>query len=488
MHGPDIQYSARKKRDEIYPSSAANLSISISIYRHNMTLFSKPHSQLLGAAVALVMLGTAHRALAQQRATPRPDSPQIATSQQIVTLEGVLEQAQANNETWAITEARITQAHGARRQALAALLPSLAADASVTRNGNAIDFGGSQVQRQYNWGVSGRASIAIFDGTKYPLLSRSGKLLEASQALAQWQRGALAFEVTQAFYLLAAAQSRVAIAEHTVELRQAQLERSQALLDAKLGVKLDTELARTQVLEAQQDLLEARSLLGNAADSLGVLLVVEPAIELRTDLSTTELTGDAANPPAQVDIASLDTRGDLQATQLQIEAVELNKTSVWASFLPVVELGANANLGPSSAFSNPNGFDWSLTLSASWLLYDGGYRYGQLEQLSGQITEASLEYERELRQAGAGVRQALRAWRTATASVDVAQQQVRAAEQSYASVQARFENGLNTSLDVANASESLFEAEVSLNQRIFDARTAAAEYHYLLGLMGQNQE
>lgn len=453
-----------------------------------MKLFSNPRPRLSGAAVALVILGSAQVATAQQPSSnDTPGHSQIDRAQQVVTLESVLEQAREKNETWAITEARIDQARGMRRQALAALLPSLSANASVTRNGNVVEFGGSQVQRQYNWGVSGRASIAIFDGTKYPLLSRSGKLLEASEALAQWQRGALDFEVTQAFYLLAAAQSRVAIAERTVELRQAQLERAEAMLDARLGVKLDTELARTQLLESEQDLLEAKAMLGNAADSLGVLLVISPEVDLRTDLDATDLDSATAAPPAKVDFTSLKERGDLRASQLQIDAIELNKRSVWGGFLPIIELSSGASLGPSNAFSNPDGFDWSVTLSASWLLYDGGYRYGQLDQLSAQVTESTLLYERELRQANAGLRRALRSWRTAAAGVTVAQQQIIAAEQAYESANARFENGLNTSLDVADAADRLFQAEISLNQRIFDARTAAAEYQYLLGLMGQDQ-
>lgn len=454
-----------------------------------MTLFSNPSTRLLSAAVAIWMLGGSAPASAQQARAPQAETEQkIDVGHQVVTLQSVLEQAQAQNETWAITEARIAQARGLRRQAWAALLPSLSVDASVTRNGDTIDFGGSQVQRQYNWGVSGRASIAVFDGTKYPLLSRSGKLLEASEALAQWQRSALKFEVTQSFYLLAATQSRVAIAERTVALREVQLERAEALLDAKLGVALDTELARTQLLEAQQDLLEAQALLANASDALAVLILVEPEVALRTELSETEIDGSAASPPAQAELGALQQRGDLRASQLQIEALELNKSSVWASFLPIIELGAGANYGPSSPFSNPDGFNWSVSLSASWLLYDGGYRYGQLDQLSGQITESTLEYAREVRQASAGVRSALRAWQTAAASVTLAQQQISAAQQAYESASARFESGLNTSLDLADASDRLFQAEVSLNQRIFEARTAAAEYHYLLGLMGQDQE
>jgi outer membrane protein TolC len=466
-----------------------------------MKLFLSPGTPISGAVAALIMMGISPGAMAQQADTQQADIQQAEARQsearqietrrtaRIVTLESVLERVETKNEVWEITEARIAQARGVRRQALAALLPNLSLQASVTRNGEEIAFGGTSVRQQYDWGVSGRASIAIFDGTMYPLLSRAGELLEASKALAKWRRRGLRFEATQSFYVLAAAQAGVAIAERTVELRQAQLERAQALLDANLGVRLDVELARAQLLEAKQNLLEARAILGNADDALGALLVVEPDVELRTDLTGARLAdAQLASPPKAAPLKALDERADLRASRHQIEAIELTETAVWGSFLPRIDLSGGANYGPASAFSNPDGFGWSVTLSATWLLYDGGFRYGRLEEIEGQITEARLQYSRELRQAEVGLRRALRAWRTAVAGVEVARQQVEAATQAYQSASVRFANGLNTSIDVADASERLFQAEVALNQRVLDARTAAAEYRYLLGLMGKDEE
>lgn len=437
----------------------------------------------IAIGAALIVLGSAGQAAAQSP----PAVDQAASSARQLTLEQVLEQVEERNESWEIAEARIEQARGARRQALAGLLPQLSAQANLTRNGQEIAFGGSNVQSRYDWGVSGRASLVLFNGALYPMLSRAGTLLDAAEAQAVWQRRSIKLEATEAFYLLAAAQARLAIAEQTVELREAQLERAEALLEAKLGVKLDVEIARSQLFEARQDVLEAESMRGNADDALGTLLALDPDTALSTDLGEEALAEvQLEQPPAEAEHQRLEERADFKASRLQIEAVELNKKSVWAQFLPTIDLGANANFGPPRAFSNPDGFGWALTLSASWLLYDGGARYGQLQQLEGQLQETSLEYQRELREARAGMRRALRAWQTATAGVDVARQQVESAGQAYESASARFENGLITSIDLADASERLFQAEVSLNQRVLDARIAAAEYRYLSGLMGQD--
>ncbi len=414
--------------------------------------------------VAVMMSATAH---AQQ-------------APETLSLDAALAEVAEQNEVWEITESRVEQARAFRREAWAALLPSVALSASGTRHGEEIDFGGRQVRPQYDWSATGRASIAIFDGTQYPLLARSGDLLDATEAQAKWQRDTLLFETRQSFYLLAAAQTSVEIAERTVELRQAQFERAQALVDAKIAIKLDVERARAQMLEAKQALLEAKALLGNADDALGALLAREPETEIRADVDDRTLEA----PPEAAPLAQIADRPDFEAVESQIEAVEMSKKAIWWSFLPLVELQADARTGPESAFSNPDGFTWSMTLSATWLLYDGGRRFAQIDQLEEQVKQDKLQYQSDLRQARVGVREALRDWKAAVASVEVARQQVEASRQAYEMAEQRFEQGLDTNIDVIQASETLFRAETTLNQRIFDARTAAAEYRYLVGLMG----
>lgn len=423
------------------------------------------------AMVAGVLLPAA--STAQQRETTATE----------LSLDQALERTRAHNEEWEITEERIRQSRAVRRQARAELMPSLVADGSVTAYGREIEFNGNTVQPRFDWRVSGTASIVVFDGTKYPLVSRAGELLEATEAQAKWQRRTIEFETTTAYFVLAAAQEQVAIAEKTIELRERELERAEALLDAGIAVKLDVTRARTNLLDARQSLVAARAQLGNASDSLAVVLGDQPGSNLRAELGA----DDVRMPPEQVDV-SLERRADFDATQRRIEAARLEEQSIWWSLFPTVDLSANGVVGPPTTFGRPDGYRLSLTLNATWVLYNGGARYARLDQAESRVREQQLEYERSLREANAGISRALRDWEAAVSAVDVARQQVDAAQETYDNAVARFESGLANSLEVNDASQQLFQAKVLLNQRILDARTAAAEFDYLRSLTGQDDE
>ncbi|MGM0558763.1 MAG: TolC family protein [Myxococcota bacterium] len=398
-----------------------------------------------------------------------------------ISLDEAIDRTRSENETWAITEERITQSRAARREARAELLPRLVADGGVTAYGREIEFNDNVVQPRFDWRVSGSASIVIFDGTKYPMVSRAGELLEATKAQSKWQRETIVFETTSAYYVLAAAQEQVAIAAKTVELRERELERAQALLDAGIAVKLDVTRARTNMLDAKQSLVDAKARLGNARDSFAVILGEQPGANYSAAIGAETVT----NPPAEVDV-ELERRADFKSTLRQIEATKLEEQSVWWSLFPTVGLSANGVVGPPTTFGRPDGYRLSLTLSATWVLYDGGARYARLDQVESRVREQQLEYERSLRQANAGVSRARRNWSSAVSAVEVAREQVEAAQETYDNARARFENGLANSLEVIDASQQLFQSKVLLNQRILDARTAAAEFDYLRTLTGQD--
>ncbi|MFW5967187.1 MAG: TolC family protein [Persicimonas sp.] len=431
-------------------------------------------ARLVGCIAALFFVFAAPPALGQ---TDGEDDQEA----QSVTLDEVLEEVEEENEEWEITEARIEQAQAARREARAELFPSVTASADLIRYSEPLERAGEEIRPQYDWGTSGQITVALFDGANYPLLSRSGELLEATRAISRWQRQTVTFEAAQAFYILAAAEEQVDIAERAVELREAQYERAQAMAEADLAVDLDVERADAQVWEARQEVIEAEAQLGQADDSLASLMAREPETTLRARVEEEAVE----SPPERAEIDNLETRPDFESFDHEIAAVEESKRAVWWSFLPTLELSANTHYGPGRGFTEVQGFDWSLSLQASWLLYDGGARYAQIDQFESQIREDRLEYEREMREARVGIRDAHRRWRSAAAAVEVAEEQVEAAEAAYESARARFDQGLDTNIDVIEASESLFRAETSLNQRTFEARIAAEEYRYLLGLIGQ---
>ncbi len=388
-----------------------------------------------------------------------------------ITLDQAISELEGSSEDWTAVEVRIDRARALRRQALASLLPQLSAGASTTYNGQQVEFGDRVVRRRFDWGASGTARLTLFDATQYPLVAAAKKRIEVAEAQGEWTRRLLRFEVESTFYELAAAQRDIAIAEQTIALRKAYVERAKALEGAGIALPLDVARATAQLLEAEQLLLEAQARMGNQADALAVLLVREPDGTLRANLSPA-----VPEPPAEAGGTS--GRRDLEAQRLEIDALDSVETSRWWLLAPTLGLQGDVRAGPPS-FSAPDGVNWSVTLSLGWVLYDGGARYALVDVANANLREAELQLSRAEREARAELTAALRTWRSAYRAIMVAEQQVQVAREAYEMTNARFESGLATSIEVVEASDSLFRAEASLSDARLAADVAAARWRYL---------
>ncbi|RAL22325.1 hypothetical protein DL240_10775 [Lujinxingia litoralis] len=403
-----------------------------------------------------------------------------AVAAESLSLEEVLGELETRSESWAITELQVEQSRASRRVALGALLPQLSATGTVTRQGGGeVQVGGQTVRPQWEWGTNLSASLTVFNAPQFLDYRAADAQLEATRARSSWQRTLLRLEVEEAFYTLAAAQRDVAIAESAVELRRAYQERSQALVEAGLAVAVDVSRARQQVLQAEQTLLEAEQNLGNAADGLAYLLGREPDGALRVDVDAEaiaheEVVVGAGEASAKVEAS----RGDFVSRRAAIEAAELGRSALWWGLVPSVRLTGGAQLSQATLF-NPNGFNWTVGLGLSWLLYDGGARYARIDQSNARIAEEELSLQRDLRLANAEVRRARRDLSTAGAAIAVALEQVEVARETYEYTAARFESGLATSLEVTDASQQLLSAELQLNQARLQARLSEVRYRYL---------
>lgn len=398
----------------------------------------------------------------------------VQAGEREVTLQEVQEVVPERHETREITEMQIRQSQAMRRQALAALLPQASLSASVDRQSFEAESGGQVFTRNLDWSINGGVRVTVFDGPAYFDYWQAGASADMTRERAQWERHLLMLDAEVAFYTLASAQREVEIAESAVEWREQYLEQAEALKESGMAVSVDVGRARVDVLEAEQALLEAETTLGNAADGLAVLMAEEADGSLRADA---ELDVEDLVFPEDADGVSPD-RSDFEAMRSGIEASELGRRGAWWSLAPRVDLSLNTNWGRTTAF-NPDRFNWSVTLSATWDLYDGGARYARADAAQAEVREQELELERDLRQANAELVEALREWRSAKASVEVGHEQVEVARENYEQTVAQFESGLVSSLEVRDASQELLDSELGLNQRQLQVQLAEVRYRYL---------
>lgn len=392
-----------------------------------------------------------------------------------VTVEQAVELARTSNEDMEVARQQIERSRAIRRETLAGLLPRISAGLSGSLNGPEVTIGDRTVTQKWGWGGNLTGSVVIFDGSLYPAYSETGELLEASENERAWVEHTLEFEVEQAFYLLAAAQEELAVAERTIELREAYLERAEALSAQGVALPIDVARARNQFLSAQQAVLSSRARVGNLADALSILLVREPDGELRAAAK------DSILAPPEEGSADLPIRADIAAQQNFVQSLEDRKDSVWWSLFPTVDLRANGRVGPAS-FTAPDGFAWTIALNLSWLIYDGGARYARMDAIEAETRQAELRVERARREVDADEIRALRDWRTAFEAIEVARENVEVTREAYDMAVARFEAGLATSIEVNDASEQLVQAEQQLVARELENRLAASQYRYVIGI------
>lgn len=398
-----------------------------------------------------------------------------ASAESRLDLQSAKLQASQSNEDFRIAEARIERAQALRREALSGLLPQVGLGLTATINGQEIVLQERVVTPRFDWGGSAYASIMIFDGRQYPTYSEAGLQVEAIEKQAQWTRHILGYEVEQAFYALAAAERELEIAENAVNLRRAYADRAKALAEQGVAIPLDAARAESQVLVAEQTVLAARARLGNQADQLAILLGQEPGVGLRVD-ATKE-----TRPTPPDGLEGTANRRDLETEAILIEALKKREDAIWWSLLPSLELRTTGRVGPQS-LSNPDNFLWAVSLNLNWLLYDGGARFARARAISAETEIATLELasnERRVKGAYAG---ALRDWKAAFEAIRVASRNLEVSRSAYEMATARFDAGLATSIEVTEASDELFRAELTLVQTELAADLAASRYRFARGV------
>ncbi|MCA9565840.1 MAG: TolC family protein, partial [Myxococcales bacterium] len=151
----------------------------------------------------------------------------------------------------------------------------------------------------------------------------------------------------------------------------------------------------------------------------------------------------------------------------------------WLVFLPTLSLSANYDIGRESIRS-PDGTSWTVTFNASWPIFDFS-RYGQLDTARAEEQIATLELDAAAREARFDHANAVRDLEVARARVAVAEQALEVASETRELIATQYGAGDTTSLELTEADEALFTAQVALNLAQLQRDIAIVELLYVSG-------
>jgi outer membrane protein len=318
-------------------------------------------------------------------------------------------------------------------------------------------------------------------------LSAMNLRAEASAKESEALQSILIAQVKVNFLRLFEAQSLAATAAASQHDLEAQVQTAQFRVDAGaltladvLRLKVAAANAAQQVIEAQGQAATLRAMLlemlGKGEDA-GRTTFVEPE-ELK-EVATPK-------PLAQARSAALKLRPEYHQVMLEAQAARNALRAKTFALLPDLQLEAAYLRVVAQPFDVPSrstltASSGSVGIKAEWAVWEWGTTYYEREQASAQSEMAAAQVLHAQQQIGIEVASRRAEATSAAASVQVAEVQVRSAEEAYRVMQALIGAGSATTTDLLDAEAALTQARLSQVRARYEMAVSTVLFKQAMG-------
>ncbi|MFH0856035.1 MAG: TolC family protein [Candidatus Omnitrophota bacterium] len=292
----------------------------------------------------------------------------------------IKESAQNHPDLIAAVE-EVKQSEAAKKITSSALYPQIDASLSASTARTASGSAPASTADSYSYGVTG--TQLIFDGTKtIQEVKSASENIKAFQQNYKYTSTQVRLNLRTAFINLLTAQELVHVTEEIIRIRKSNLElitlRYESGLEhrgALLTAEANLAQADFQLAQAKRDIqLAQRQLTKEMGRKTFVPMAVKADFKV---LDTAKV---------EPDIESLaNSNPSLLQIVAQKNAAEFSLKSAYANFSPTLSGSAGAN--KSGSHWAPRGDNWSLGLSLSMPIFEGGLRLAQVSQAQGLLNQ-----------------------------------------------------------------------------------------------------
>jgi outer membrane protein TolC len=324
-------------------------------------------------------------------------------------------------------------------------------------------------------------NYALLDFARTPTVRAARASLEQQRNTYANQLRSLQLQVSEAYYSLQQDEQLVRVYDANLRNDMVILQDTLDLKQAGLVPRLDVLRRRAIQAADEETLIQALADRAVARRQLAVLLNLPPQVTPNAsdpivvqprwplDLEASLLAAYRGNPELE---AILATRTALAQQSQATAAALLPKLSLFASgggsssqtSLSNFDVGGagccGATLLPLSTIS---GWDWSVGLSFTWLLFDAGTTAGRARALTKQAAATDQRYAASRNDIRLRLEQAFFNHEASLAKLSSARRGVAAALEAFRDVRLRYLTGLDSELNLSNTQDRLIN---SLVQRI----------------------
>lgn len=393
-------------------------------------------------------------------ALPAAEPAQPAPGQRL-SLHDALRRALAVNAGVERARADLEAAGAQRKGALSLVLPRLGATGALVRNSEEVTFGSSGESRTIlplnDWNLRLTLQQPVFAGLREKRAYDQAEqgVLSAVEGLRGTQERTL-LRVAGEYIALAAAEGLIRVEEGNLELSRRRRTQAQAFVEAGESTKVDLLRAETAIRAAERRLLSARQGREAALGRLRVDLLLDGEIEVEAP--------EELLTPALPDEETLLARAELERADLKQAAIALRVAGLEVqkqrgAWLPVVTADAGLVRQKTSFPTDSYGY---AALRFSVPLFQGGEISARVALARERERQARATLDEARRGVREDVRKALVDARAATASLELAREQLAAAEAEHQQVYELYRGQEATSLDVSASEAGLADARRAL--------------------------
>lgn len=409
--------------------------------------------------------------------------PGLAAAQVSVTLDQAIQRAMDRSPTMAQQEQAVENASSAKKQAMGAFIPNLSASSSGSlRSTERYDQATDRVvigsSDSYSAGLS--SSVTLFDGGRmFATYGGSQSDYSAAAARRENQRNQVTLQTKNLFFaalrqadLLEVAQQRVAQADESLNMVRTRTQVGTATVSDSLRARLELVNARQSVLNAETATRAARYALGRQVGEAGPVLPVRPDGLDPTPLSLSEeeilQIAEESSPP-------------VIAAEESTRAAGSDVTIAKAQYMPSISLSSGYNWANQAASFGGGGTSWSLSMRASYPIFNGFAREGAVDRAQWSQRVARLQEDDARLAAREQADGALQDVRTAEQAIAIAQEAMAVAQEDLRVTGERYRVGVATILELVTSQISAVVAGANVVTSRYDYVLARAQLEAVLG-------
>jgi outer membrane protein TolC len=419
------------------------------------------------------------------------------------SLARCVETALRQNGDVRVARARTRQASGSALSAWNGILPSLDVSASRSRfwpdkknntqlvpvqQGDSTVLVEVSLDRRDQTTLDATAQTNLISVPGWMEKRRRDRLHEGARWSEAETRNTVAFQVKQQYFNLLKAERLAAVSRESELLARDEERRSEALFEVGTVARGDVLKARARRAQTQLDRIRAYNQVQIQTARLKQVIGLPPDASIAVEPILEE--GVAVPDSASAVRTALERRPQLESAHARERAARAGVTGAWGARLPqltasyFVSHAKTTNDFQVAGFNSAeeiSGTDRSGELRLSMPIFDGLAIEGNVRQARGALAEAEASRRQLELDVAVEVQSAWLALREAVERIDVAREGLASAEEDYNFSKSRYELGAGTFLDLLNAEVSLAQARQSLVEAQADARTAEADLERAIG-------